>query len=158
MRSIMSETLGFEGDLMEHLRETQECFEAHVKHYISKEQPEDSSDDYLRRKMMFQLSAVLNTCARVQCSSRREGEYLGTHLAASIQCLHYYQNEGVHLSLPNWKHEDSSRIIGRRMSQMKRRINESKKKEDSRGCINFKIQLGRVATRISDNFPSSKIP
>ena len=54
---------GYEGGLMDHLSEKQECFEAHVKHYISKEQPEDNSDDYLKRKLMFELSAVLNTCA-----------------------------------------------------------------------------------------------
>ena len=47
---------------MDHLSEKQKYFEAHVKHYISKEQPEDNSDDYLKKNLMFELSAVLNTC------------------------------------------------------------------------------------------------
>ena len=139
---------GYQGGLMEHLSERQDCFEEHVKHYITKEQPEDSSDDYLRRKLMLELSAVLNTCARMQCSTRRDVEYLGTHLAASSQCLQHYQHEGVYLSLPNWKPEDSSRIISRRVSQMRRRINESKTREDSRGYSSFKKEIGNLLSHV----------
>ena len=147
-RSSGCGSCGFEGDLMEHLSERQECFEAYVKHYISKDQPDDSSDDYLRRKLMFQLSAVLNTCARVQCSSRKDVAYLGTHLAAKSQCLQYYQNEGVFLSLPHWQPEDSARIIGRRVSQLKRRINESKRKEDSCGCSSLKKEISALLSHV----------
>ena len=139
---------GFEGNLMEHLKESQECFEAHVKHYISTEQPDDSSENYLRKKLMFELSAVLNTCARVECSSRKDVAYLATHLVANSQCLQYYQNEGISLGLLHWQPEDSARIIGRRISQLKRRINECKRKEDSRGCSSFKKEISALLSHV----------
>ena len=71
----------YQGDLMEHLHENHRCFEANVKHYISKDQPE-TSNDYSKRKLMFELSIVLNTCARIECASKEGIKYLGTHLVS----------------------------------------------------------------------------
>ena len=57
-------------------------------------------------------------------------------------------SEDSSLSFPNWQPEDSARIIGRRMSQMKRRINEDKRKEDSRGCSSFKKEIGDLLSHV----------
>ena len=137
----------YQGDLVQHLHERNQCFEANVKHYISKNHPENN-DDYTRRKLMFQLSAVLNTCARIECTSRGNIKYLGTHLAAYVQCHQFYQNEGVYLNLPNWSPEASSRIIGRKISQIKRKIQESKEKEDSDECKLFWKEIGELLSHV----------
>ena len=137
----------YRGDLVQHLNENHQCFAAIVKHYISKDQP-DNNDDFTRRKLMFELSAVLKTCARIQCTSREGIRYIGTHLALNVQCLQFYQTEGALLNLPNWNLEASPRIIGRKLSQMRRKIKESKQKEDSRGCNYFREEIGKILSHV----------
>ena len=132
----------FQGDVMEHLHQSHQCFEANVKHYISRHQPENN-EDFTRRKLMFELSVVMNNCARIECSSRKI-KYLGAHLASNVHCLQFYQCEGALLNLPNWSPEASSRIIGRKISQMKRKIKESKEREDSDEGNYFRREIGEL--------------
>ena len=97
---------------------------------------------------MFELAAVWSTCARIECASRKGINYLGTHLALNIQCLQFYQSEGALLNLPNWNPEASARIIGRKICQMRRKIKESKQKEDSLGCNYFREETGELLSHV----------
>ena len=97
---------------------------------------------------MFELSAVLKTCARIQCTSRKGIKYVGTHLALNVQCLQFYQYEGAFLNLPNWNPEASPRIIGRKLSQIRRKIKERKQKEDSLGCNYFREGIGEILSHV----------
>ena len=124
-------------DLLQHLNASCECRKAYVEMHLTEEEVDV-------RNSLFQLSIVLNICARVGCAERRKFFYLGVHLRKSVECLEFYQSEGVYLDLPNWNPDGSSAMISKRISQMKRAITEAKKKAQNLGCTSFRKELSQL--------------
>ena len=87
-----------DGDLIQHLVTSSQCRRAYVKNFLT----EDEVDV---RKSMFELGVVLGMCVRYDCGEKTNFAYLGPHLKSNNECLHFYQNEGVYLSIPNWKNK-----------------------------------------------------
>ena len=128
---------GYEGDLVQHLIASCQCRLAYVRNHLTEEEVD-------ARKSMFQLCIVLNLCAKVGCAEQASFTYLGPHLKRSNKCLEFYQSEGVYLALPNWNMDSSPGLISKKVAQMKRTINASKKKEQGFGCLTFKKELSQL--------------
>ena len=127
------------GDLIQHLHASLQCREAYVKHYLT----DDEADI---RRSIFQLSIVLNICVRLECKERAGFTYLGTHLNRNEECLEFYQSEGVYLAL--WNLNASSRIISKKISQMRRMIKQNKLKEQSFGSMAYEKELMQVLDHV----------
>ena len=130
---------GCDRDLIQHLFENFPCLEAYIQHFLVA-----AEDEVDVRKSIFQLSIVLNMCARVECEQKNDFTYLGSHLNRSEECLAFYQNEGVELGIPKWNPEASGRIISNKIAQMRRTMNEKKREEQSYGCVSFREELSRI--------------
>ena len=134
---------GSDGDLIQHLHESSECLEAYIQNYLTVTDGEVDT-----RKSIFRLSIMLNMCARVECAQKTSFTYLGPHLTKSEECLAFYQNEGVNLALPNWNQDVSASMIGKKIAQMKRAINEAKKREQSIGCSSYREELSQLLCHV----------
>ena len=76
---------GEDGDTLQHLHASFQCREAYVRHYLTDEEVDT-------RRTIFQLSIILNMCARLECTEKAGFTYLGTHLNRHEQCLEFYQS------------------------------------------------------------------
>lgn len=104
-----------EGDLIQHLVTSSQCRRAYVKNFLAEEEVDV-------RKSVFELGIVLGMCVRYDCGEKTNFTYLGPHLKNNSDCLHFYQNEGVFLSIPNWKKDTSPAVISKMIAQIKRNI------------------------------------
>ena len=134
---------GGDGDLIQHLYERSQCLGAYIQHYLTVTDGEVDIE-----KSIFQLSIVLNMCARVECAQKTSFTYLGPHLTKNKECLAFYQNKGVNLALPNWTQEVSASMIGKKIAQMKRAINEAKTREQSIGCASYREELSKLLCHV----------
>ena len=127
------------GDILQHLHESFQCREAYIKHYLT-------DDEVDIRRSIFLLSIVLNMCARPDCNERAGFTYLGTHLNRHEQCLDFYQNEGVHLGI--WNPSSSSRMISKKIAEMKRSMKQNKEKQQSYGYVSYRKQLMQILAHV----------
>ena len=130
---------GCDRDLIQHLFESFQCLEAYIQNFLPV-----AEDEVDVRKSIFQLSIVLNMCARVDCDEKKDFTYLGSHLNRNEECLAFYQREGVNLGLPKWNPEASGRIISNKIAQMRRTMNEKKREEQSYGCVSYREELSQI--------------
>ena len=130
-----------EGDLMQHLLASSQCRLAYVKHFLT-------DDEVDSQTSLFQLSISLNMCARLGCTERKGFTYLASHLDRSEECLEFYQSEGVKLGFPNWDPSASSRIISKKISQIRRQMKESRAKMSSSSCEKFKGELSHLLEHV----------
>ena len=129
------------GDLIQHLVSHSQCRRAYVNKYLT----EDEVDI---RKTVFQLGVVLGVCVRVGCSENTNFTYFGPHLKQNSDCLDFYHNEGIYLSLPNWPKDQSPNVISKNIAQLKRRIIAAKEKEQSCGIMIFKKELSQLLAHV----------
>ena len=132
---------GHDGDLIQHLYASYQCLDAYAENHLTKEEVEP-------RKSIFQLAIVLNMCARADCGQKKDFTYLAAHLNNSEDCLQFYQREGVDLALPSWNSEAGGRMISKKISQMRRIINDRKRKEERNGCVFYREELAHVLNHI----------
>ena len=130
---------GEDGDTLQHLYASFQCREAYAKHCLT-------DDEVDIRRTIFQLSIVLNVCARLECTERTGFIYLGTHLNRNKECLEFYQSEGVYLAI--WNPSASSQIISKRIAQMRRMIKQNKQKEHSFGYVAYKKELMNIMDHV----------
>ena len=130
---------GEDGDTLQHLHASSQCREAYVRHYLTDEEVDT-------RRTIFQLSIILNMCARLECTERAGFTYLGTHLNRHEQCLEFYQSEGVYLAI--WNPSASSQIISKKIAQMRRMIKQNKQKEQSFGYVAYNQELMKIMDHV----------
>ena len=130
-----------EGDLIQHLVISSQCRKAYVNKFLSGEELDV-------RNSVFQLGIVLNMCVRFDCAEKTNFTYLGPHLKNNSECLLFYQNEGVYLSIPNWKKDTSPALISKMIAQLRRKIAASKEKERACGSVNLKKELSQLFTHV----------
>ena len=131
---------GHNGDLVQHLIASCQCRQVYVKNNLTEEEGGV-------RKSIFDLCIVLKLCARVGCTHQTEFTYLAPHLKKSNECLDFYRSEGVHLGLPGWSLEASPAMISKKIAQMRRMINTSKR-EQGCGFLSFKHELSQLLAHV----------
>ena len=134
-------------DLIPHFYENEQCLKAYMRHHLSEDLCGEIRDAIIMRKSIFNLSIIMNVCARVECSTRNSSRYIAQHLSRNEDCLDFYRNEGVQLALPNWKEDASAPIVGKKISEMKRAIHDKKVRERTRGYLPFQEELSRLLRR-----------
>ena len=117
---------------------------AYVRHYLPADHSETTDDDIKRRMSLFQLSAVLDVCARGHCQSWKEMKevYLGVHLRRNELCLDFYRTEIAFLALPNWNPTASAAMISKRVAGMRRYLKGRKKMGGIMGMEEGRRQKG----------------
>ena len=141
-------------ELMLHLNQSESCLAAYVRHHLPADNCQALDSEIYRRKSLFQLSAILKICARGECQSWRElkSSYLGAHLGRSELCLDFYRREIAFLALPNWNPTATAVNISRRVSYMRRDLNEHKLRENYKGgIVHFEKELSEVMSLFCSN-------
>ena len=140
------------GPLIPHLQNSDECLGAYVDHLLPDSQIQES-EEVQKRRLLFQIAAIVNLCANPLCPER-EGylyTYLGVHLNKSPVCHKFYQEEGGFLGFNNWGQDVPARIVSKRVSAMKRILTERKWKEDQRGSAQFQQELSQILNHYCSN-------
>ena len=119
-----------------------------MRHHLPEDLWRGRRDAINMRLAIFQVAIMINICARVECTERNSSRYIGQHINRNEDCLEFYRNEGVFLALPNWKEDASSQFVGKKLSQMKRSLNEKKVKERSCGYLSFQNELSELLVEV----------
>ena len=130
-----------EGDLIQHVLANGQCRKAYVEEYLT----EDEVDI---RNSVFYLGIVLGVCARAECGDKTNFTYLGPHLKGSSECLEFYRNEGIYLSIPNWTKEISPAVISKKIAQLKRKISTDKEKAQVCGHLVYRNELSQLLSHV----------
>ena len=135
-------------DLIPHFHQNEECLRVYMRHHLPEDLWRGRRDAINMRLAIFQVAIIMNICARVECTERNSSRYIGRHINRNEDCLEFYRNEGVFLALLNWKEDASSQFVGKKLSQMKRSLNEKKVKEGSCGYLSFQNELSELLVEV----------
>ena len=135
------ESCSFCGGVVQHLLEEDKCLSEYVKKYLP--QGESLESDLEKRKSILRLSFVLSLCALPSCQNRHLDRYVASHLTKNAECLLFYQTEGEALGFP-WTSETSARIIGKKITQMKRILKNKVAAEEKVGLTIYRDELSSL--------------
>ena len=128
-------------DLIPHFHQNEKCLGEYMRYHLPEDLWQRRGDSINMRLSIFQVAAMMNVCARVECATRNSSRYIGHHINRNEDCLEFYRSEGIFLALSNWTVDIRGNIIGKKIAAMKRNMNEKKVKERSCGCLSFQKEL-----------------